>query len=48
MKVLTEKWRREYNTIRPRSSLGYNPPTPETILPRSSGAQRETYTYGLT
>ena len=29
-KVLIERWRREYNTIRPHSSLGYRPPTPET------------------
>ena len=32
-KVLIERWRRHYNTIRPHSSLGYRPPTPETILP---------------
>jgi transposase InsO family protein len=32
-KVLTENWRREYNQIRPHSSLGYQPPTPETIEP---------------
>ena len=32
-KVLIERWRREYNTIRPHSSLGYQPPAPETIAP---------------
>jgi putative transposase len=32
-KVLIENWRREYNTIRPRSSLNGRPPTPEAILP---------------
>jgi transposase InsO family protein len=32
-KVLIENWRREYNTIRPRSSLGYKPPAPEAIMP---------------
>jgi len=32
-KVVIENWRREYNTIRPHSSLGYRPPTPVTILP---------------
>ena len=32
-KVLAENWRREYNQIRPHSSLGYRPPTPETIQP---------------
>ena len=28
-KVLIERWRQEYNTIRPHSSLGYRPPAPE-------------------
>lgn len=28
-KVLIERWRREYNHIRPHSSLGYRPPAPE-------------------
>ena len=32
-KVLIERWRREYNTFRPHSSLGYRPPAPEAILP---------------
>jgi putative transposase len=32
-KVLIENWRREYNTIRPHSSLGYKPPAPETVMP---------------
>ncbi len=32
-KVLVERWRREYNTIRPHSSLGYRPPAPEAIHP---------------
>ena len=31
--VLLEWWRREYNTFRPHSSLGYRPPAPETIVP---------------
>jgi len=30
--VLIEAWRKEYNQIRPHSSLGYRPPAPETIL----------------
>jgi putative transposase len=30
--VLIEQWRREYNQIRPHSSLGYQPPAPEAIL----------------
>ena len=33
--VLIEGWRREYNTVRPHSSLGYKPPAPETIQPNS-------------
>jgi len=32
-KVLIERWRRHYNTIRPHSALGYRPPAPVTILP---------------
>jgi len=31
-KVLIERWRRLYNTVRPHSSLGYRPPAPETII----------------
>jgi transposase InsO family protein len=34
-KVLIENWRREYNTIRPHSSLGYKPPAPETVMPNN-------------
>jgi putative transposase len=30
--VLIERWRVEYNTFRPHSSLNYRPPTPEAIL----------------
>ena len=29
--VLIERWRVEYNTVRPHSSLGYKPPAPETF-----------------
>jgi len=32
-KVMIERWRQEYNTVRPHSSLGYRPPAPETIQP---------------
>lgn len=31
--MLLNQWRREYNTIRPHSSLGYRPPAPEAIRP---------------
>ena len=34
-KVVIEKWRQEYNTIRPHSSLNGLPPAPEAILPFS-------------
>ena len=30
-KILIEEWRKEYNQVRPHSSLGYRPPAPETI-----------------
>ena len=30
--ILIEMWRKEYNTIRPHSSLGYRPPAPEAIM----------------
>lgn len=29
--VLVERWRRQYNTQRPHSALGYRPPAPETV-----------------
>jgi transposase InsO family protein len=31
VQVLIEEWRRHYNRVRPHSSLGYRPPTPETV-----------------
>jgi putative transposase len=31
-KTLIEKWRMEYNTVRPHSSLKYCPPVPEWYL----------------
>ncbi|MDP8254263.1 MAG: integrase core domain-containing protein, partial [Candidatus Alcyoniella australis] len=36
--VLLKRWRREYNTFRPHSSLGYRPPAPEAILPLAAGS----------
>jgi transposase InsO family protein len=36
-KVLLERWRREYNTIRPHSGLGYRPPAPVAIAPLPTG-----------
>jgi putative transposase len=32
-KILIEQWRREYNQIRPHSSLGYRPPAPKAKIP---------------
>ena len=32
-KVLIERWRHHYNTVRPHNSLGYRPPAPETVIP---------------
>ena len=29
LRVLAERWRVHYNTVRPHSSLGYRPPAPE-------------------
>ena len=34
-KVLIDRWRKDYNTIRPHSSLGYIPPAPESRQPCS-------------
>ena len=36
-KVLIERWRREYNTVRPQGALGYRPPAPEAVRPVSIG-----------
>ena len=32
-RVLIKEWRREYNQVRPHSSLDYRPPAPEAIMP---------------
>jgi transposase InsO family protein len=32
-KVLIEQWRKEYNQVRPHSSLSYRPPAPEARIP---------------
>ena len=43
-KVLIERWRVHYNTMRPRSALGYRPPTPEswTVVEPTSATLRPT------
>ena len=50
-KVLIERWRREYNQVRPHSALGYRPPAPEAILPLPPGSaplHPAATAYGLT
>ena len=38
-RVLVAQWRREYNTVRPHSSLAYRAPAPEAIAwPRGARA----------
>ena len=39
-RILIERWRQEYNTVRPHSALGYRPPAPEAIevIPRDPGS----------
>ena len=51
--VIIENWRRQYNTIRPHSSLGYRPPAPEAILPHGAewldpATMKPNYNQGLT
>ena len=36
LRVLAERWRVHYNTVRPHSSLGYRPPAPVAWLPEDS------------
>ena len=31
-RIIIEQWRREYNEVRPHSSLGYRPPAPEVKM----------------
>jgi putative transposase len=38
--ILIDMWRREYNTVRPHSSLGYRPPAPDAILLQPSQFQQ--------
>jgi putative transposase len=39
-RILIERWRREYNTVRPHSALGYRPPAPEAVRPMPARAPR--------
>ena len=45
-KVLIERWRQHYNTIRPHSALGYRPPTPESWQPRAFAEAHAKRTHG--
>jgi transposase InsO family protein len=48
-KVLIERWRREYNTLRPHSALGYKPPAPEALeVPPPYSAPMPIMAVGLT
>jgi putative transposase len=37
LRVLAERWRVHYNTIRPHSSLGYRSPAPKAWLTKTMG-----------
>ena len=37
--VLIEMWRKQYNTVRPHSSLGYRPPAPAAVVVQPSQIQ---------
>ena len=37
VKILIERWRRQYKTVRPSRALGYRPPAPETVMPAPMG-----------
>jgi len=36
LRVLAERWRIHYNTVRPHSSLGYRPPAPQACQPTNN------------
>jgi transposase InsO family protein len=38
-RVVIENWRRKFNQFRPHSSLGYRPPAPEVLEPRTFTSQ---------
>jgi len=44
LRVLAERWRVHYNTIRPHSSLGYRPPAPEAWMTSTSQGHGEVET----
>ena len=40
LRVLAERWRVHYNTVRPHSSLGYRPPAPQACLPANHAGEK--------
>ncbi len=47
LRVLAERWRVHYNTVRPHSSLGYQSPAPEAWLTNSVGCGEVKNRYAL-
>lgn len=48
-RVLVERWRVDYNTHRPHSSLGYRPPAPEAVMMEGvSGLSRSLWAASAT
>ena len=43
LRVLAERWRKHYNTIRPHFSLGYRPPAPEAWLASTARQAEEPF-----
>ena len=46
--ILIERWRQEYNTIRPHSALGYRPPAPAAIAVQPGDTGLALLRLGLT
>ena len=46
-RIVIEAWRHHYNTVRPHSSLGYQPPAPETLIPARPTSQPRRATSGV-
>ena len=42
-KVLIERWRRQYNQVRPHSSLNYRSPAPESWIPENEATENESW-----
>ncbi len=47
-KVLVDRYRKHYNTVRPHSALGYRPPAPETFAPWQLSTEVPSPYTGLT